>query len=249
MRTKMQQVEDALWYLKKPGQSREDENKAIGILSALARGKKGGAELVEKIQNSKPTLDLSSVPWGSLKGLEIAVVIGHEPGGGASGERAWNKKCGAMMKRTLEKHGAKVLLYEHKIRAYGARQDAMRAAVKAALPNCFMVWELHYDGYKPRPAASGHHFKYLGAKDLARLTQEEFSNQYPQSRARFSNGLHHCESGNGAGFLKKSPGWAILTEPFFVTNPAEKEFFKNRWGEISEIYCMSAARFAKLKGK
>ena len=252
-KTKEQQIEDALWYLERPGQAVGDEEKAINILASIARGKKGGAKLVKDIRESKPTLDLSTVPWSSLYGLELAIVIGHEPGAGAEGERVWNKKTAAFMKRILERHGAKVIIFEHKWRAYTRRQNVTMARIEAVLPDCFIVWELHYDGYKPRPEASGHHFKYRGAKMLAVYTQQGFSNQYPQSKARNSYGhgagLHHCTSGDGAGFLQKAPGWAILTEPFFITNPAEKAFFKDKHEDIAMIYCIAAARFAKLKGK
>lgn len=248
-KTIKQQIEDALWYLKKPGQSQEDENKAIEILSDIARGRKGGAALVETIEQAKPAFDTSGVPWGSLKGAELVIVIGHEPGGGAVGERTWNKKCAKHMKHILEIYGAKVFIYEHKLKSYGARQDAMAHWVRQNVPNCFIVWELHYDGYKPKPSAAGHHFKYRGAEKLAVFTQEEFSSRYPQSRPRFSNGIHHATSGNGAGFLRKAPAWALLTEPFFITNPAEKAFFKDRHGEVALVYCVAAARFAQYKGK
>ena len=249
MKTLKQQIEDALWYLERPGQTEDDETKAIEILATIARGKKNGEKLVKAIQESEtPNERLHKTPWLSLEGLEIAVVPGHEPGGGAQGERTYNKKVGRFMKAILELHGAKVFYYEHKLKSYGARQRAMKKAVKGALPDCFIVFELHYDGYG-KPVPSGHHFKYRGAKELAVFTNEEFENRFPQSRARYDNGLHHCTSGDGSGFLRESPGWAILTEPFFITNPAEKVFFKGREEEIAEIYCVAAARFAKFKGK
>ena len=253
IKTVRQQIEDALWYLERPGHFTHHKSRAIEILSSIARGSKRGKELVDAIRASPPEgFSDASVPWGSLKGVEIAVIPGHQPGGGAQGERIYNKKVARFMQSICESKGATIFYYEHKIRAYGARQDDMRTAVKAALPNCFMVHELHYDGYKPRPEAAGHHFKYRGAKKLAQFTQEEFLSHFPQSHARSWNaapGLHHCTSGNGAGFLKKAPGWAILTEPFFITNPAERAFFKGREEELALIYCIGAARFANYKGK
>ena len=168
MRTKEQQIQDALWYLKKPGQFPEDEAKAIKILSDIAFGKKKSAKIIQQIE-AADQLAPTDVPWGALNGKLIAVVVGHEPGGGAQGERVYNKKVGAHMKALLGKHGAQVWYYEHKTRAYSKRM----AEMKAAMPKCFAAIELHYDGYAPRPAASGHHFQYRGAKELAAAIRDE----------------------------------------------------------------------------
>ena len=186
-------------------------------------------------------------PWGSLRDKQIAIVVGHQPGGGAVGERSYNKKVANHMRSILATYGAEVFVYEHSIKSYGARQRAMKAAVAEALPECFVVFELHYDGYLPRPSAAGHHFKYRGAEALAKFTQQEWVRRFPRSRPRFDKGIHHCTSGNGSGFLREAPGWAILTEPFFITNAAEKAFFANRHREIANVYCHGAARFAELK--
>lgn len=188
-------------------------------------------------------------PWGSLQDKEIAIVIGHEPGGGAEGERSYNLKVANHMRSILATYGARVFVYQHSIKSYGARQRAMNEAVAAALPECFIVFELHFDAYIPRPEASGHHFKYRGAEALARFTQQEWVRRFPRSRPRVDNGLHHCTTGNGSGFLKEAPGWAVLTEPFFITNSEEKSFFANRHKEIADVYCTAAAQFAELKGR
>jgi len=188
-------------------------------------------------------------PWGSLREKQIAIVVGHQPGGGAAGERNYNLKVANHMRSILATYGAEVFVYEHSIKSYGARQRAMKAAVAEALPECFIVFELHYDGYLPRPEAAGHHFKFRGAEALAKFTQQEWVRRFPRSRPRFDNGIHHCTSGNGSGFLKEAPGWAILTEPFFITNAGEKAFFANRHKEIADVYCHAAARFAELKGR
>ncbi len=245
-----QEIENALWYLKKPGQSLSDETKAIEILSNICRGKNGGPELVKAIEESSPTVDLANVPWDSLNGLVVVVGVGHEPGGGASGERVWNIKVAKAMKAILEQHGAIAHVYLHKIRSYSARQACFAEFCKKV--GAFLCWELHYDAVK-NPAARGHHFKFRGAKKFATYTQKEFSQRFPQSVARDSYGdgpgLHHATSGNGSGFLRAMPCWALLPEPFFNSNPSEKAFFKPRIDEIAEIYCIAAARFARSKGK
>lgn len=250
MKTIKQQVADALYYLERPGQAPGDEAKAIEILSHIARGKKGGAALVKAIRESKPTIDLSGVPWKSLKGLVLVIGIGHEPGGGTSGERTWNIKLAKIMKGILEEYGAIVHLYYHKVKSYTTRQKRFADFCKKV--KAFLCWELHYDAFA-KASANGHHFKYLGAKKFASFTQEEFSQRFPQSVARNSYGdgpgLHHATRGAGAGFLRKMPCWAMLPEPFFNSNPAERAFFKPKLNEIAFVYCVGAARFAQSQGK
>ena len=253
MKTKIQQIEDALWYLERPGQSPGDEAKAIEILSHIARGRKGGAELVKAIQTATPaSQDPDDVPWQSLESLVLVIAVGHQPGGGTSGERTWNTKLAKAMKTLLESHGATVHIYFHKLKSYGARQRALAAWIRKNAKSAFLCWELHYDAVK-NPAANGHHFKYRGAKEWAVFTQEEWSQQYPQSVARNSYGdgpgLHYALSGNGSGFLEEMPCWALLMEPFFNSNPAERTFYKPRIDEIAFVYCVGAARFAQFKGK
>jgi N-acetylmuramoyl-L-alanine amidase len=250
MKTLRQQVADALWYLERPGQSPGDEAKAIEILGTVARGRKGGDELVKKIRESEPTINPSGVPWQSLKGLVLVIGIGHEAGGGASGERTWNTKVAKVMKGILESHGAIAHIYFHKVKSYTLRQNRFAAFCKKV--GAFLCWELHYDAFT-KASANGHHFKYRGAKKFAVFTQEEFSQHYPQSVARNSYGdgpgLHHALKGNGSGFLKKMPCWAMLPEPFFNSNPAERAFFKPKINEIAFVYCIGATRFAQSEGK
>jgi len=261
MKTKIQQVADALYYLNKDGTSPEDEAKAIKILTSVVR-----SSLPEI--TSRQLADITKVPekrtiqfgeFSWMLGKEIAIVIGHERPkkakngqkgwghGGAKGERVYQLKVAKIMKRILEEMGAKVLIYQHRLRAYGARQDAMRAAVKNKLPNCSVCIELHYDGYKPRPAASGYHFQYLGAKKLASAIRDRFKAKFPHKRPRGDgrSGIMKNTRKNGAGFLRKSPAWAVLVEPFFITNPAEKSFFSDKHEELAEIYCLGISDFIK----
>lgn len=246
----MQQIEDALYYLERPGQAPGDEEKAINILSHIARGKKGGAALVKAIRESKPNTSTGLTAWKSLKGLVLVIGIGHEPGGGASGERAWNIKLARAMGTLLESYGATVHIYFHKVKNYRVRQE--RFAEFCEEVGAWACWELHYDAVK-NPAARGHHFKFRGARELAVFTQEEWSNRFPQSVARNSYGdgpgLHHATSGNGSGFLHRMPCWAMLPEPFFNSNPAERAFYKSLIDEIAFVYCLGMARFAQFKRK
>lgn len=177
-----------------------------------------------------------------LKGKQIAVIVGHQPGGGAAGEREFNKEVAEHMKGILEDLGADVFYYQHKLKSYGARQRAMAAAVKSEQPSSDVCIELHYDAVS-YPGPAGHHFQYRGAKKLAEAIRDEFQKAYPDSKPRRDNGIMHNTSDNGSGFLKAAPGWACLTEPFFRSNPEEWEFFKDKQREIAEVYCRGIARF------
>lgn len=244
MKSLREQVADALWYLKKPGQSPEDEQKAIDILSHVAAGKKG-QQLVRDIESAaEPTVTKLT---DNLRGVQIAIIVGHEPGGGATGERTYNKKVAKFMVEILEDAGVEVFYYKHKTRSYNRRQDEMRAAVKAAQPNNFICFELHYDDVS-YPSANGHDFFYYSAKGklLAQCCQKRFSSRFPQSKPRGNptrTGIRERRKGNGAGFLRKAPGIAILAEPFFRSNPQERKFFADKHFEIAQVNCAGIIDF------
>jgi len=257
MKTHKQQILDALWYLKKPGQSPEDEAEAIKILSDVV-GKKIDTKPTESVIKDITGANYPTMPDYSeevLKGVFFAIMPGHEPGGGAQGERAYNIVVGHHMKEILESYGATVFYYEHRTRSYGRRQDEAASAVKAAYKKHLLKpgvkklgisYELHYDAVSS-PSPSGHHFQYLGAKELASFIRDGFQARFPHSQARRDNGIMRNARGNGAGYLRKSPLWAVLTEPFFISNPAEKAFYADKQHEIALIYCAAGARFSKLK--
>jgi N-acetylmuramoyl-L-alanine amidase len=234
-----QQVRDGLYFLLKPGQSPEDEEKAIEILSTIGFGKCEAAARVEAIKVAHPDPD-GGIPWHALAGKTIAVIPGHEPGGGAEGERVYNIKVAEHMGEMLRDAGAIVFDYRHKLKGYSARMAAMRRA----MPECFACVELHYDAYSPRPEAAGHHYQYIGGKNLAAMARDEFQRRFPQSMARRDNGIHYNPAGRGSGFMKNCRGWGLLTEPFFITNPAEREFFKHRQFDLALVNCIALAKFA-----
>ena len=126
----------------------------------------------------------------------------------------------------------------------------MRAAIKSAQPNNFVCVELHYDAVS-WSSPNGHHFQYLGSKELATCFAQTWQKRFPQSNPRGDNkkGIKYNPRGNGAGFLRKAPGWAVLTEPFFISNPQEKEFYKDKHKEVGGCFVLSIAKFCKLKTK
>jgi N-acetylmuramoyl-L-alanine amidase len=176
---------------------------------------------------------------------QIALIVGHEPGGGAEGERLYNIKVRSLMATALVSLGLEVFLYDHKIKSYGARQDAMAAAVRAAQPNNKVCVELHYNDVDD-PQANGHQFHYNARESLARCFANAFQSKFPNSRPRQDKGIFHTPRGDGAGFLVKSPGAAVLTEPFFHSNPKENEFFKNHQEEVAMAYCSAIEAFLNL---
>ena len=172
----------------------------------------------------------------SLYNREIALVVGHTPHAGAEGEWEWNTSLAEFMVTELKSLGLKVYLHKHTIKSYGARQDEMAREVRSHLPNCEAVIELHYNAYSD-PSANGHEFLYNATPSLSAALQKRFSDTYPWSVAR-SGGVKQRSSGDGAGFLIKAPAASCITEPFFVTNPKERDFFKDLPKEVAGIFTL-----------
>jgi N-acetylmuramoyl-L-alanine amidase len=97
----------------------------------------------------------------NLTGKNVAIIVGHEPGGGAAGERAYNMALSVIMRDILRDNGAHVYLHTHHTKAYGQRMREMRAAIKLMMPDCDACVELHFNGYY-KESANGHEFLYRG---------------------------------------------------------------------------------------
>ena len=177
-------------------------------------------------------------------GKQIAIVVGHEPGGGAAGERAYNLKVQSYIDSQLRAAGFDVFCYTHTLKPYGARQTAMASAVKKAQPQNLICVELHYNDVDT-PQANGHQFHYNASKGLAVAFAKEWQKTFPQSRARQDKGTYHTPSGDGAGFLIKSPGLAVLVEPFFHSNPTEWAFYKDKHEAVAAVYSRAITNFVK----
>jgi N-acetylmuramoyl-L-alanine amidase len=184
----------------------------------------------------------SNILHGTMK--EIALIVGHEPGGGARGEREYNIAIANIMRDTLESQGHKVYIHYHKTKSYGRRQTEMRDAVMEELPHCAVCVELHYNGYHD-PSANGHEYLYRGSRKLAEAFRNDFQAEFPWSKARRNSGILHQPTGNGAGFLKKAPAWAVIVEPFFESNEKENEYFTGHQTKLADCYCKSLNHFLK----
>jgi len=179
-----------------------------------------------------------------LIGKQIALIPGHEPGGGAEGERAWNIDVALYMHDALVKLGADPIIYYHNTRAYSQRMLEMNRNIKALQPNNWVCIELHYDDVDI-PGPSGHHFQYLGSKLLASSFRDTWQAKYNNSIAKRDNGIMYNNDQNGSGFLRNAPGWAVLCEPFFRSNPTEWAYFKDKQLEVSQTYVKALELFAK----
>jgi hypothetical protein len=249
-RSLRQQVRDALWYLRRPAGTPEDRRKAVEILEDVA-GERGFVDRVELAAAVAPAGGKAgaaalAVRLEPVRGQVFALAAGHEPGGGAKGERAWNIRCAKRLARMLVDAGARVYYYEHRRKAYARRQAEFAAAVEREAPVCLAVLELHYDAVETQ-SVGGHHFQYRGAPELAGAIRDEWQRRFPNSRPRYDDGVRRNLDGNGAGFLKMAPAWACLTEPFFRSNPEEWDFYKGKITEVAEVYACGLADFAKQK--
>lgn len=177
-----------------------------------------------------------------LVGKNVCLVVGHEPGGGAQGERAYNIEVAKEMKILLEARGAKVLIYYHRTKSYPARTWEMRASIKKHMSNVDVVILLHYNGVS-YPSAKGHEFHYGGYKALAESFRDEWQKDYPDSTPRQDNGILKNTNGRGSLMIKRAPAPCVLTEPFFISNPLEKEKFYGKPKMVAKTYSNSTANF------
>lgn len=198
--------------------------------------------LIELIEKERDLVRGKPDQAGDLSGRKIALVVGHEPGGGAKGEREWNLKVARRMDEILKEAGAEVLVYEHKVRAYSRRIDEMRKGVKKHLPGAEVVLLMHYNSVD-YPNAEGHEFHYRASKELAESMRDAWQAQFPSSRARRDNGILENRSGRGSGMIKAAPAPCCLLEPFFESNPAERKMFMDAIDEVSGAYVEGLRRF------
>jgi len=155
-----------------------------------------------------------------LEGKRVGLVIGHEPGGGAKGEREWNLAVAEILAEKLSERGAIVLTYQHKTRAYSQRCAEMRTALIGEDLDCILL--MHYNSFS-KASAHGHEFHYRSFPGLASSIRDAWQARYPWSHPRQDNGILKNVNANGSGMIRIAPAPACLTEPFFESNPQERE--------------------------
>ena len=232
-----QKIKDSLSYLNKVKSKDSNFLRGVQILRSIFSSKSKHPE----IENLR--LQISALAHYA-EGKGLAIIIGHEKFGGAKGEWSYNQLVATHIDIICSEFGIDNYTHTHKLKAYTARQKAMAEAVKKNQPSNFVCTELHYDAVDDA-TVNGHHYQYRGAKDLAQHATDIHSETFPQSKKRQSAGIKYNVKGNGAGFLRISPGWAMLTEPFFITNKNEAEFYKNKHKTIALMNVLAFLRFCK----
>lgn len=177
-----------------------------------------------------------------LKCRRIGIVIGHEPGGGARGEREWNLKVARILKKKLEGRGAKVVIYQHKAKAYSKRCRDMRTALLPEDLDCILL--LHYNSFSNQ-SANGHEFHYRGFPALAGAIRDAWQERYPWSRARQNDGILKNKAGRGSGMIKAAPAPCCLLEPFFESNEKERNLLIDDHEGVASAYLDGVGRFLK----
>ena len=225
------------WYVKNKPEDFAGLSKLIA-LRAKTQAEEGATAAVYTPVALTPTV------VQDLLGKEVCLVIGHEPGGGAKGERTWNIKVANQLALNLEARGAVVFIYFHKTRSYNTRCYEMRAGVKKHMPNADFVLLMHYNSMDG-PEYSGHHFQYRGAKSAAEFLRDAWQEDFPWSEADRDNGIYRNTNAAGSLMLRLAPAWAVLTEPGFESNPE----FRAKLITPTEGPALVAACYARGIGK
>jgi len=181
----------------------------------------------------------------TLKGIRVGLAAGHTPdgtgGSGATGEKAWNTIMVDHMRSQLSAKGAMVYVHAHEIVGYGARMQDYFDSVKATLGSADVIWDFHYNAYNG--TAKGFEMLYAHSESLARSVTDEFAISFPKSVLRGDRGLKQCLTGNGSGFLVKSPWPALLPEPFFGDNPNEVAVFGHAQATVASAYVRGLEKY------
>lgn len=232
----VKEMADCLFYLDRPGASPVDEEKAKKILRDRVPKK-----MVKAIQSAPAPGSIANIP--GLADKLIVLWPGHQPGGGTTGERAWNIRLASIMRDLICANGGECKLFRHSLKPYGVRQNAMRSKMISDAPNAVINAELHYNGVS-YDSAHGHEFMFYGTPALAGAVRDSWQATFAHSKARHDNGIRKVgESDRGAGFLRKSPCASILHEPFFYSNPSEKSFYLARLEEIARVNVVGYSKY------
>lgn len=175
-----------------------------------------------------------------LEGKRVGLVIGHEPGGGAPGERDWNLAVAEILAEKLQDRGAFVLVYEHKTRAYSRRCREMRSALIDKDLDCILL--MHYNSFS-KASANGHEFHYRSFPAFAASIRDSWQKSYPWSVARRDNGILKNTKAAGSGMIRMAPAAACLTEPFFQSNPKERGALIDDHEGAASAYCEGITNF------
>ena len=223
------------WYLNQPGDLDLENIKRV-VDNALMP--EPGLPAFEA-----PVEGLQGVTLGRpLTGRYVALVVGHEPGGGAWKEREWNLVVADLTAQKLRDMGAEVYIHLHRTKNYSLRMEEMRAGIKKHAPKAECVLSLHYNGVD-YPEAHGHEFHYRSVPAFAKAIRDSWQKHFPWSKARRVNGIFENRAYRGWLMLKVAPAAACLVEPFFISNPEEKTKIFESQEEVANVYAEGILNF------
>jgi N-acetylmuramoyl-L-alanine amidase len=182
----------------------------------------------------------------------IAICIGHSRQGDRSGAvsiggvREWdyNRSVARHMMDHLASNGVAAKIYnDYPRKGYGAAMAWLGARLREDKASAAI--ELHFNA-SSNAAANGHEWIHFPGsrrgQALAQCFEDQFNADFPGINER---GLLARGKGNGAAFLKLTPCPAIITEPFFGSNPNDWRAFDGKQRELGICYAKAVMRWIK----
>jgi N-acetylmuramoyl-L-alanine amidase len=186
--------------------------------------------------------------------MKVAICIGHSrkvlgktEGGAVSvdgtTEHEWNSEVAGYLEEELNKVGIKTAIFDvYAGSSYSAAMDDVARKVRSF--GADVAIELHFNA-SSSPHSKGYEFlawhKSNGGKRLATIMLSEFGREFPAMSAR---GVKECnDDSRGASFLKKTHCVAVLTEPFFGTNPNEWKVFSQTHERVAKAYAAAITKY------
>lgn len=186
--------------------------------------------------------------------MKVALCIGHsrrvlgKPEGGAVSvgdvtEYEYNSEVAGYLEEELNKVGIKTAIFDvYGGSSYGAAMDDVARKVRSF--GADIAIELHFNA-SSSPHSKGYEFlcwhKSNGGKRLATILLSEFGREFPAMSAR---GVKECnDDSRGASFLKKTHCVAVITEPFFGSNPVEWGHFAGAHERVAEAYANAIVKY------
>jgi N-acetylmuramoyl-L-alanine amidase len=165
------------------------------------------------------------------------IIVGHHRQGDSgaravdgTSEHAYNSVLAAMVAEELDRLGIGNFVWTNSTTPhYTAAVKQVNDEMVKRGATCAI--ELHFNAFS-NPAANGYEYLHWHAsprgKELAGLLAARQGLAFPNRRIRR---LIPMQTGNGAGFLRGVRPPAIITEPFFGTNPDEWREYNSEDGK------------------
>ena len=161
--------------------------------------------------------------------MKVAAVIGHDQLDGGAYSKTLKTNEFDLFLKFCEEYLQDILhVFTHeKGKGYGERQDLM----KVRTSEYDLVLEFHFNSFNGE--AEGVEALYYPSNENTRKISEKYCQLVHDSMGIKIRGAKPRGSGDGAGFLKKTRGWAIILEPFFGDNPEDcAKFDKEKYRDV-----------------